>query len=119
MFDRGTRSDQRYGDTVAVDDLTFEVRPGVVTGFLGPTGAGIIDQFDLGPFLRAYRADGRGRQAYDPKLLLGMLLYGMSVQPAERTKGRRPGRWSGSSTGNVHSWPRGQPPVVEHLEAAF
>jgi ABC-2 type transport system ATP-binding protein len=25
---------KRYGDTVAVDDLAFEVRPGVVTGFL-------------------------------------------------------------------------------------
>ena len=31
---------KRYGDTVAVDDLSFEVRPGVVTGFLGPNGAG-------------------------------------------------------------------------------
>ena len=31
---------KRYGDTVAVDNLTFEVRPGVVTGFLGPNGAG-------------------------------------------------------------------------------
>jgi len=31
---------KRYGDTVAVDHLTFTVRPGVVTGFLGPNGAG-------------------------------------------------------------------------------
>ncbi|MDE3064073.1 MAG: ATP-binding cassette domain-containing protein [Acidobacteriota bacterium] len=31
---------KRYGSTVAVDDLSFEVRPGVVTGFLGPNGAG-------------------------------------------------------------------------------
>ncbi|HVS69554.1 MAG TPA: ATP-binding cassette domain-containing protein [Mycobacteriales bacterium] len=31
---------KRYGDTVAVDDLTFSVQPGVVTGFLGPNGAG-------------------------------------------------------------------------------
>ena len=31
---------KRFGDEVAVDDLTFEVRPGVVTGFLGPNGAG-------------------------------------------------------------------------------
>ncbi|MEU7749240.1 ATP-binding cassette domain-containing protein [Nonomuraea sp. NPDC049158] len=30
----------RYGDKVAVDDLTFSVRPGLVTGFLGPNGAG-------------------------------------------------------------------------------
>jgi ABC-2 type transport system ATP-binding protein len=29
-----------YGDKLAVDDLTFTVRPGVVTGFLGPNGAG-------------------------------------------------------------------------------
>jgi ABC-2 type transport system ATP-binding protein len=31
---------KRYGATTAVDDLTFVVRPGVVTGFLGPNGAG-------------------------------------------------------------------------------
>ncbi|MFC0681280.1 ABC transporter ATP-binding protein [Lysobacter korlensis] len=31
---------KRFGDTAAVDDVTFTVRPGVVTGFLGPNGAG-------------------------------------------------------------------------------
>src|SRR5689334_22889733 len=31
---------KRYGEKVAVDDLTFTVRPGIVTGFLGPNGAG-------------------------------------------------------------------------------
>jgi ABC-2 type transport system ATP-binding protein len=31
---------KRYGDTLAVDDLSFTVRPGLVTGFLGPNGAG-------------------------------------------------------------------------------
>ncbi len=31
---------KRYGEKVAVDDLSFVVRPGVVTGFLGPNGAG-------------------------------------------------------------------------------
>ena len=30
---------KRYGVTVAVQDPTFTVRPGVVTGFLGPNGA--------------------------------------------------------------------------------
>lgn len=29
-----------FGSTTAVDDLTFTVRPGIVTGFLGPNGAG-------------------------------------------------------------------------------
>jgi len=31
---------KRYGEKVAVDDLTFTVQPGTVTGFLGPNGAG-------------------------------------------------------------------------------
>jgi len=31
---------KRYGARTAVDDLSFTVRPGVVTGFLGPNGAG-------------------------------------------------------------------------------
>ena len=31
---------KRYGGTVAVDDLSFTVPPGQVTGFLGPNGAG-------------------------------------------------------------------------------
>jgi ABC-2 type transport system ATP-binding protein len=31
---------KRYGDKLAVDDLTFSVKPGIVTGFLGPNGAG-------------------------------------------------------------------------------
>ena len=31
---------KRFGATLAVDDLTAQVRPGAVTGFLGPNGAG-------------------------------------------------------------------------------
>jgi ABC-2 type transport system ATP-binding protein len=31
---------KRYGDTLAVDDLSFNVEPGKITGFLGPNGAG-------------------------------------------------------------------------------
>ena len=31
---------KHYGSTVAVDDLSFDVKPGIVTGFLGPNGAG-------------------------------------------------------------------------------
>jgi ABC-2 type transport system ATP-binding protein len=31
---------KRYGPITAVDDLSFEIRPGAVTGFLGPNGAG-------------------------------------------------------------------------------
>ena len=31
---------KRFGEVLAVEDLTFDVRPGRVTGFLGPNGAG-------------------------------------------------------------------------------
>lgn len=31
---------KRYGDTAAVDDQSFTVEPGQVTGFLGPNGSG-------------------------------------------------------------------------------
>jgi ABC-2 type transport system ATP-binding protein len=31
---------KRYGETVAVNDLSFEIRPGIITGFLGPNGSG-------------------------------------------------------------------------------
>jgi ABC-2 type transport system ATP-binding protein len=31
---------KKYGDTLAVNDLSFTVQPGIVTGFLGPNGAG-------------------------------------------------------------------------------
>jgi ABC-2 type transport system ATP-binding protein len=31
---------KRFGEVTAVDDLSFTVKPGVVTGFLGPNGAG-------------------------------------------------------------------------------
>jgi ABC-2 type transport system ATP-binding protein len=31
---------KRYGEKAAITDLSFTVRPGIVTGFLGPNGAG-------------------------------------------------------------------------------
>jgi len=36
----------------------------------------VVDQLDLDPFLAAYRADGHGRAAYQPRMLLAVLLYG-------------------------------------------
>src|SRR5919198_3229261 len=36
----------------------------------------VVDQLDLELFSRQHRDDGHGRPAYDPKLLLGVLLYG-------------------------------------------
>jgi transposase len=39
----------------------------------------VVDQLDLTPFYRAHRADGHGHPAYDPKLVLGVLLYGYAI----------------------------------------
>ena len=35
----------------------------------------VVDQLDLSAFRGAYRADGHGRAAYDPRLLIAVLLY--------------------------------------------
>jgi transposase len=39
----------------------------------------VVDQLDLGPFYRAHRDDGHGHPAYDPKTLLGVLLYAYAI----------------------------------------
>lgn len=38
---------KRYGDTVAVDDLTFSIPQGTIAGFLGPNGAGKTTTFRM------------------------------------------------------------------------
>ena len=53
---------KRFGPTLALDGMTFTVRPGQVTGFVGPNGAGKsttmrvilgLDAADEGAALRA------------------------------------------------------------------
>jgi len=39
----------------------------------------VVDQLDLVPFYRQHRDDGHGHPAYDPKTLLGVLLYGYCI----------------------------------------
>ncbi|MCG7205964.1 ABC transporter ATP-binding protein [Streptomyces arenae] len=76
---------KRYGDRTAVDDLTFAVRPGIVTGFLGPNGAGksTTMRMILGldhPTSGRVRIDGkRYEQLRDPLTYLGALLDAKAV----------------------------------------
>ncbi|MEV7378785.1 ABC transporter ATP-binding protein [Streptomyces lydicus] len=76
---------KHYGDTVAVDHLTFTVRPGIVTGFLGPNGAGksttMRMMLDLdNPTSGTVRIDGRHyRQLQDPLTYIGALLEAKAV----------------------------------------
>jgi transposase len=55
--------------------LPPDVRDWLPEGHLAWFILDVTDQLDLEPFLRAYRADGHGHPAYDPKTLLGVLLY--------------------------------------------
>jgi ABC-2 type transport system ATP-binding protein len=49
---------KRYGDRVAVDDVSFDVEPGEVIGFLGPNGAGKSTTLRM---LTGYLAPNSGR----------------------------------------------------------
>ena len=53
---------KRYGSTMAVSDLSFSIRPGMVTGFLGPNGAGKTTtmRMILGLQCRCYQANSCG-----------------------------------------------------------
>jgi ABC-2 type transport system ATP-binding protein len=71
---------KRYGEKVAVNNLSFTVRPGIVTGFLGPNGAGksTTMRMILGldhPTAGDVRIDGkRYHQLKDPLTYIGALL---------------------------------------------
>ena len=71
---------KRYGEKVAVDDLSFTVRPGIITGFLGPNGAGksTTMRMVLGldrPTSGDVRIDGKHYdQLKDPLTYIGALL---------------------------------------------
>jgi ABC-2 type transport system ATP-binding protein len=71
---------KRFGAKTAVDHLSFQVRPGVVTGFLGPNGAGksttMRMMLDLdNPTAGTVRIDGRHyRELDEPLKYIGALL---------------------------------------------
>ena len=78
---------KRYGPTTAVDDLSFDVRPGIVTGFLGPNGAGksttmrVILGLDR-PSSGTATVNGRGLADHAAPLTeLGALLDATAVHP--------------------------------------
>ena len=78
---------KRYGDTLAVDGLSFQVPQGVVTGFLGPNGAGksttMRMMLDLDrPTSGAVTIDGKHyHQLNEPLKYIGALLEAKAVHP--------------------------------------
>ncbi|HET9898693.1 MAG TPA: ATP-binding cassette domain-containing protein [Streptosporangiaceae bacterium] len=94
---------KRFGHTVAVDDLTFGVSPGEITGFVGPNGAGKsttmriilgLDAADEGTALVGGRPYGSLRH---PLSHIGALLDADALQPAR--KGRNHLLWLAHSQG--------------------
>jgi ABC-2 type transport system ATP-binding protein len=83
---------KRYGPATAVDGLTFEVPPGVVTGFLGPNGSGksttmrMIMGLDI-PDSGSALVGGRPYAALDwPLREVGALLDAKALHPARTAR---------------------------------
>ncbi|UYM04061.1 ABC transporter ATP-binding protein [Solicola gregarius] len=71
------RLTMRYGDLVAVDEVTFDVRPGEFFGLLGPNGAGKTTTLEMIEGLRkpvggSVTVDGTAPSGRDPALLRRM-----------------------------------------------
>jgi ABC-2 type transport system ATP-binding protein len=83
---------KRYGRVVAVDNLTFIVRPGVVTGFLGPNGAGKSTTMRLilgldAPSGGTVTVKGRPyRELHQPLRQVGALLEARGIHPGRSAR---------------------------------
>jgi ABC-2 type transport system ATP-binding protein len=83
---------KRYGSTVAVDHLSFEVRPGEVTGFLGPNGAGKSTTMRMivgldNPTSGHITVDGRHyRDLRYPLRHVGALLEARAIHPGRSAR---------------------------------
>ncbi len=94
---------KRYGRTVAVDDLSFTVQPGRVTGFLGPNGAGksTTMRMILGldrPTAGRVLIDGKSyAQLNRPLRTVGALLDAKWVHPNRSARAHL--RWLAKSNG--------------------
>jgi ABC-2 type transport system ATP-binding protein len=97
------RLTKRYGSTLAVDDLSFTVDSGRVTGFLGPNGSGksttmrIVLGLDR-PTAGGALIDGRPyRELKDPLRTVGALLDAGWVHPNRSARSHL--RWMARSNG--------------------
>ncbi|MDV2474429.1 ATP-binding cassette domain-containing protein [Rhodococcus zopfii] len=92
-----------FGSTTAVDDVTFTVRPGIVTGFLGPNGAGksttmrMILGLDRPTAGTALVAGKPYRELRRPLRTVGALLDAKWVHPNRSARAHL--RWMAASNG--------------------
>ncbi|WEX03137.1 ATP-binding cassette domain-containing protein [Rhodococcus sp. RCBS9] len=96
-----------YGPTKAVDDLSFTVKPGIVTGFLGPNGAGksTTMRMILGldqPTSGAALIEGKPyRELKTPLRTVGALLDAKWVHPNRSARAHL--QWMAASNGILKS----------------
>jgi ABC-2 type transport system ATP-binding protein len=94
---------KRYGTTVAVDHLSFDVRPGEVTGFLGPNGAGKSTTMRMvvgldAPTSGQVTIDGHPyRDLRFPLRYVGALLEAKAIHPGRSARDHL--RWLADSNG--------------------
>ncbi len=92
-----------YGSVRAVDDLSFQVKPGIVTGFLGPNGAGKSTTMRMilgldAPTAGTATINGRRyRDLARPMTTVGALLDAKSVHPNRSAANHL--RWIAQSNG--------------------
>jgi ABC-2 type transport system ATP-binding protein len=83
---------KRYGHTTVVDDLSFTVEPGRVTGFLGPNGSGKSTTMkvllDLAKANHGHASIGgrRYRDLADPARTVGVVLEPNAFHPGRSAK---------------------------------
>ena len=89
---QATNLTKRYGVKTAVDDVTFEVKPGLVTGFLGPNGAGksttmrMIMGLDR-PTSGEVKVNGKPyAELHNPLFEVGSLLDAKAVHPGRSAR---------------------------------
>ena len=81
-----------YGDTIAVDGLSFSVKPGAVTGFVGPNGAGksttmrLILGLDAPDEGHAFISGNTYAEIESPLRAVGALLDGMGLHPGRKAR---------------------------------
>jgi ABC-2 type transport system ATP-binding protein len=88
---KATNLQKTYGKKIAVDNISFEVETGKVTGFLGPNGAGksttmrLMLGLDNGHGQTLY--DGKPLHSYDrPSRAVGILLEAKAFHPTRSAK---------------------------------
>ena len=83
---------KRFGPTLALDDMSFTVQPGQVTGFVGPNGAGKsttmrvilgLDAADKGKATVGGKSYASLRQ---PMRVIGSLLDAGALQPSRSAR---------------------------------